>query len=139
MVSKCLYPTNNNQIDEHDVTLENRMRFLCMAVYEVTKAAGNDKAVSVTVTIRDGFNGGNEYRESILMFKSLYELSAHGFVWCGGYVSKAPMCLIRGSLTIRAMCYIMKRWWVKYGVRMFDIRTNPSVTFNEAYVIKNEL
>ena len=79
-----------------------------MVMEEVMKAAGNDMAVFVKMNMRDGFKGGMEIDESIQVAKRLLELGAHGLVLSGGFVSKAPMYVMRGAMPIRSMSYYMK-------------------------------
>ena len=120
-------------------SLENRMRFMDMVMEEVMKAAGNDMAVFVKMNMRDGFKGGMEIDESIQVAKRLLELGAHGLVLSGGFVSKAPMYVMRGAMPIRSMSYYMNCWWLKYGVRMFGKWMIPSVPFKEAYFLEDAL
>ena len=103
---------------------------------EVMKAAGSDMAVFVKMNMRDGFKGGMEIDESIQVAKRLLELGAHGLVLSGGFVSKAPMYVMRGAMPIRSMSYYMNCWWLKYGVRMFGKWMIPSVPFKEAYFLE---
>lgn len=64
---------------------------------EVMKAAGNDMAVLVKMNMRDGFRGGMELDESLQVARKLQELGAHALVLSGGFVSKAPMYVMRGD------------------------------------------
>ena len=102
------------------------MRFMDLVMEEVMKAAGNDMAVIVKMNMRDGFKGGMEIDESIQVAKRLLELGAHGLVLSGGFVSKAPMYVMRGAMPIRSMAHYMDCWWLKYGVRMFGKWMIPS-------------
>ena len=122
LISQFLSPYTNHRKDEYGGSLENRMRFMDMVMEEVMKAAGNDMAVFVKMNMRDGFKGGMEIDESIQVAKRLLELGAHGLVLSGGFVSKAPMYVMRGAMPIRSMSYYMNCWWLKYGVRMFGDR-----------------
>ena len=133
LISQFLSPYTNHRKDEYGGSLENRMRFMDMVMEEVMKAAGSDMAVFVKMNMRDGFKGGMEIDESIQVAKRLLELGAHGLVLSGGFVSKAPMYVMRGAMPIRSMSYYMNCWWLKYGVRMFGKWMIPSVPFKEAY------
>ena len=133
LISQFLSPYTNHRKDEYGGSLQNRMRFMKMCMDEVMKAAGQDMAVLVKMNMRDGFKGGMEIDESIQVAKRLLELGAHGLVLSGGFVSKAPMYVMRGAMPIRSMSYYMNCWWLKYGVRMFGKWMIPSVPFKEAY------
>ena len=139
LISQFLSPYTNHRKDEYGGSLENRMRFMDMVMEEVMKAAGNDMAVFVKMNMRDGFKGGMEIDESIQVAKRLLELGAHGLVLSGGFVSKAPMYVMRGAMPIRSMSTYMNCWWPKYGVRMFGKWMIPSVPFKEAYFLEDAL
>lgn len=139
LISQFLSPYTNHRKDEYGGSLQNRMRFMKMCMDEVMKAAGQDMAVLVKINMRDGFKGGMEIDESIQVAKRLLELGAHGLVLSGGFVSKAPMYVMRGAMPIRSMSYYMNCWWLKYGVRMFGKWMIPSVPFKEAYFLEDAL
>lgn len=139
LISQFLSPSTNHRKDEFGGTLANRMRFMEMVMEEVMKAAGNDMAVLVKMNIRDGFRGGMELDESLQVARKLQELGAHALVLSGGFVSKAPMYVMRGEMPIRTMTYYMTCWWLKYGVRLVGKYMIPSVPFREAYFLEDAL
>lgn len=139
LISQFLSPSTNHRKDEFGGTLANRMRFMEMVMEEVMKAAGNDMAVLVKMNMRDGFRGGMELDESLLVARKLQELGAHALVLSGGFVSKAPMYVMRGEMPIRTMTYYMTCWWLKYGVRLVGKYMIPSVPFREAYFLEDAL
>jgi 2,4-dienoyl-CoA reductase-like NADH-dependent reductase (Old Yellow Enzyme family) len=110
-----------------------------MVMEEVMKAAGNDMAVLVKMNMRDGFRGGMELDESLQVARKLQELGAHALVLSGGFVSKAPMYVMRGEMPIRTMTHYMTCWWLKYGVRLVGKYMIPSVPFREAYFLEDAL
>lgn len=139
LISQFLSPSTNHRKDEFGGTLANRMRFMEMVMEEVMKAAGNDMAVLVKMNMRDGFRGGMELDESLQVARKLQELGAHALVLSGGFVSKAPMYVIRGEMPIRTMTHYMTCWWLKYGVRLVGKYMIPSVPFREAYFLEDAL
>lgn len=139
LISQFLSPSTNHRKDEFGGTLANRMCFMEMVMEEVMKAAGNDMAVLVKMNMRDGFRGGMELDESLQVAKKLQELGAHALVLSGGFVSKAPMYVMRGEMPIRTMTYYMTCWWLKYGVRLVGKYMIPSVPFREAYFLEDAL
>ena len=139
LISQFLSPSINHRKDEFGGTLANRMRFMEMVMEEVMKAAGNDMAVLVKMNMRDGFRGGMELDESLQVARKLQELGAHALVLSGGFVSKAPMYVMRGEMPIRTMTYYMTCWWLKYGVRLVGKYMIPSVPFREAYFLEDAL
>ena len=139
LISQFLSPSTNHRKDEFGGTLANRMRFMEMVMEEVMKAAGNDMAVLVKMNMRDGFRGGMELDESLQVARKLQELGAHALVLSGGFVSKAPMYVMRGEMPIRPMTIYMTCWWLKYGVRLVGKYMIPSVPFREAYFLEDAL
>lgn len=139
LISQFLSPSTNHRKDEFGGTLANRMRFMEMVMEEVMRAAGNDMAVLVKMNMRDGFRGGMELDESLQVARKLQELGAHALVLSGGFVSKAPMYVMRGQMPIRTMTHYMTCWWLKYGVRLVGKYMIPSVPFREAYFLEDAL
>lgn len=139
LISQFLSPATNHRKDEFGGSLENRMRFMDMVMNEVMKAAGNDLAVFVKMNMRDGFKGGMELEESLQVAKRLEGSGAHALVLSGGFVSRAPMYVMRGEMPIRSMSHYMKCWWLKYGVRLVGKWMIPAVPFQEAYFLEDAL
>lgn len=128
LISQFLSPYTNHRRDEYGGPLTNRMRFMRMCMEEVMKAAGSDMGVLVKTNMRDGFKGGLEIDDCITVAKELENLGAHALVLSGGFVSRAPMYVMRGEMPIWSMTHYMKQWWLKYGVRMvgkYMIRKEP--------------
>lgn len=139
LISQFLSPATNHRKDIFGGSLENRMRFMDMVMDEVMTAAGNDMAVLVKMNMCDGFRGGMELEESLQVARRLQQLGAHALVLSGGFVSKAPMYVMRGEMPIRSMTHYMTCWWLKYGVRLVGKWMIPSVPFREAYFLDDAL
>ncbi|MCM1331234.1 MAG: NADH:flavin oxidoreductase [Bacteroides sp.] len=135
LISQFLSPYTNRRRDRWGGSLDNRMRFMRMCMEEVMKAAGSDMGVVVKTNMRDGFKGGIELDEGILIAKELERLGAHALVLSGGFVSKAPMYVMRGEMPIGALTHYMDTWWLKYGVRMFGKMMIPTVPYKECYFL----
>lgn len=89
LISQFLSPYTNHRRDEYGGSLQNRMRFMRLAMDEVMEAAGDDMAVLVKVNTRDGFRGGMEVPECIEVAKALEKAGAHALILSGGFVSRA--------------------------------------------------
>ena len=139
LISQFLSPATNHRHDVYGGTLENRMRFMDEVMNEVMQAAGNDMAVLVKMNMRDGFRGGMEIDESLQVARRLQQSGAHALVLSGGFVSRAPMYVMRGAMPIRSMTHYMKCLWLKYGVRMVGRLMIPTVPFQEAYFLDDAL
>lgn len=139
LISQFLSPYTNHRKDEYGGSLDNRMRFMRMCISEALEAAGEDMTVLVKTNMRDGFRGGLEIDQCLEVARELERLGAHALVLSGGFVSRAPMYVMRGSMPIRSMTYYMNQWWLKWGVRMFGRMMVPSVPFKEAYFLEDAL
>lgn len=139
LISQFLSPYTNHRKDEFGGSLENRMRFMDMVMDEVMKAAGNETAVLVKMNMRDGFKGGMDIDESLQVAKRLVDDGAQALVLSGGFVSKAPMYVMRGTMPIKTMTHYMTCWWLKWGVRMAGKMMIPTVPFKEAYFLEDAL
>lgn len=135
LISQFLSPYTNHRKDRWGGSLDNRMRFMRLCMEEVMKAAGNDMGVVVKTNMRDGFKGGIDIDEGLVIAKELSNLGAHALVLSGGFVSKAPMYVMRGEMPIKAMTHYMDCWWLKYGVRMFGKMMIPSAPYTECYFL----
>ena len=139
LISQFLSPYTNHRKDAYGGSLENRMRFTDQVMEEVMEAAGSDLAVLVKTNMRDGFRGGMEIEEALQVARRLVHDGAHALVLSGGFVSKAPMYVMRGAMPIRTMTHYMDCWWLKYGVRMVGKWMIPTVPFREAYFLEDAL
>lgn len=139
LISQFLSPYTNHRKDEYGGSLDNRMRFMDEVMAEVMKAAGNDMAVLVKMNMRDGFKGGMDIEESLQVAHRLVNDGAQALVLSGGFVSKAPMYVMRGAMPIKAMTHYMDCWWLKLGVKMVGHLMIPSVPFKEAYFLDDAI
>lgn len=139
LISQFLSPYTNHRKDEYGGSLENRMRFMDMVMKEVMQAAGNDMAVLVKMNMRDGFKGGMEINETMQVAKRLEQCGVHALVLSGGFVSRAPMYVMRGAMPLKSMTHYMDCWWLKWGVRMAGRMMIPSFPFREAYFLEDAL
>lgn len=139
LISQFLSPYTNHRRDKYGGNLDNRMNFMRMCMEEVMKVANGEIAVVVKTNMRDGFKGGNELEEGIVIAKELEQSGADGLVLSGGFVSRAPMYVMRGEMPIHTMTHYMNQWWLKYGVRAvgkYMIKTEP---YKDLYFLDDAL
>lgn len=140
LISQFLSPYTNQRKDEYGGSLSNRMQFMKMCLDEVMKAAGRDMAVVVKTNMRDGFKGGMEIDECLEVARTLQnECGAHALVLSGGFVSRAPMYVMRGAMPIRCMTHYMPFGYLPLGVRMVGRYMIPTEPFQEAYFLEDAL
>ena len=139
LISQFLSPYTNHRRDEYGGSLENRMRFMRMCMEEVMKAAGDRTAVLVKMNMRDGFSGGMEIDECIEVAKTLQTCGAQALILSSGFVSRAPMHVMRGTMPLKTMTYYMPAGWLPVGVKLAGHFMIPSVPFKEAYFLEDAL
>jgi 2,4-dienoyl-CoA reductase-like NADH-dependent reductase (Old Yellow Enzyme family) len=137
LVSQFLSPYTNKRKDQYGGSFENRSRFMTGVIRAVMDSAGSSLAVIVKMNLRDGFSGGMEMDESILVAKLLENEGVHGLVLSGGFVSKAPMYVMRGSMPVKVMAHYMKNPWMKFGTRCFGNILMKTVPFSEGYFLED--
>ena len=139
LISQFLSPYTNHRTDIWGGTLEHRMRFMKLVIREVMDAALDDMAVVVKLNMFDGMKKGIQVDEAILIAKELEKLGVHAIVLSAGFVSKAPMEVMRGAMPIKTMAYYMnmwKFWWLKAGLHIAGRMMVPTVPFKEAYFLE---
>ena len=139
LLSQFLSPYTNHRKDRFGGSLENRMRFMKMAVGEAMAAARGDMAVLVKTNMRDGFRGGIEIDEGLEIARTLEGLGVHALVLSGGFVSRAPMYVMRGQMPIRTLTHYMDIPWLKFGVKLAGRMMIPTVPFKECYFLEDAL
>ena len=140
LISQFLSPFTNHRHDEFGGSLENRMRFMRLVIEEVMRAAANDLAVVVKVNMHDGFRKGMQQEECLEVAKELERLGVHALVLTAGFVSKAPMEVMRGAMPLKTFRYYMdmkKFWWLKAGIAFFGRKLVPTVPYSEAYFLED--
>ena len=135
LISQFLSPYTNHRKDEYGGTLENRMKFMHECMDEVMKAAGSDMGVLVKINMNDGFKSGLQEDDCLIVAKALEKTGAHALVLSGGFVSKAPMYVMRGRMPIHTMTHYMEQPWLKYSVRMFGNIMVPGHDFKPLYFL----
>lgn len=139
LISQFLSPYTNRRRDEYGGSLENRMKFMKMCMEEAMLAAGTRTAIVAKTNMRDGFKGGNGIEEGIVIAGELAKCGVHGIVLSGGFVSKAPMYVMRGAMPLKTLTHYMDTWWLKLGIKMAGKWMIPSVPFEEAYFLPDAL
>jgi 2,4-dienoyl-CoA reductase-like NADH-dependent reductase (Old Yellow Enzyme family) len=136
LISQFLSPYTNRRKDEYGGSFENRSRFLREVLRAVREAAGNQMAVLVKMNIWDGFDGGITRDEA---FKTAQIIEAHGadaILLSGGFVSKAPMYIMRGKMPTRIMAKNISNMVVKFLVGVLGQVLIKPYPFQEGYFME---
>ncbi len=140
LISQFLSPWTNRRRDSYGGSLENRMRFMRECLTEVLEEAAKLKmAVVVKHNMEDGFKGGIEVPESIEIAKEIERLGVHGIVLSSGFVSRAPMAVMRGRIPTKTMGYYMgwHEWLQKIVVSLFGQWMIKQYDFEECFFLEN--
>ena len=140
LISQFLSPWTNRRRDEFGGSLENRMRFMKMCLTEVMEAAAKDNmAVLVKHNMEDGFRSGIQIPESIEIAKEIEKFGVNGIVLSSGFVSRAPMAVMRGRIPTKTMSYYMgwNEWLQKIVVDLFGKWMIKDYKFEECFFLEN--
>ncbi|MCF0174586.1 MAG: NADH:flavin oxidoreductase [Bacteroidales bacterium] len=140
LISQFLSPYTNHRHDEFGGSLENRMRFMNLVITKVMEHAGNDIGVVVKTNMRDGFRRGLGIEDCLKVAKQLESLGVHALVLTEGFVSKAPMAVMRGAMPLKTLAYYMdmkKFWWLKLGLKLGGRIVIPTVPYKDAYFLED--
>ena len=140
LISQFLSPWTNRRHDEFGGSLENRMRFMKMCLTEVMEAAAQENmAMLVKHNMEDGFKGGIQIDESIEIAKEIEKFGVNGIVLSSGFVSRAPMAVMRGRIPTKTMSYYMtwNEWLQKIVVDLFGKWMIKDYKFEECFFLEN--
>lgn len=138
LISQFLSPKTNHRRDRWGGDIENRMRFMRLVLTAVMEAAADDIAVIVKTNMFDGMKGGLSVEECLTVAKEIESLGVHALVLSAGFVSKAPMSVMAGSMPIKTLAHYMpwkSMWWLKMGVSVVGKLMMPSVPYHDAYFL----
>ena len=141
LISQFLSPYTNRRKDEFGGSLENRMRFMKMCFEEVIKAADGKIAVTAKLNTSDGFKGGQTTEELIEVAKELRNMGVNAITLSGGFVSRAPMYVMRGEFPVKTIVHYFpwKQWWLKAGVLVGGRIVAPTVPFKKLFFLEDAL
>ena len=140
LISQFLSPYTNRRHDRFGGSLDNRMRLMRMVIRRVMEAAGDDMGVLVKMNMHDGFRGGMQRAECLEVARELERLGVHALVLSAGFVSKAPMEVMRGEMPLRTFAHYMdpwRFWWLKAMLRVCGRLVIPTVPYKDAYFLED--
>lgn len=141
LISQFLSPYTNRRKDEYGGSLENRMRFMNRCIDEVVKVNAGRIAITAKLNTRDGFKGGQETDELIEVAKTLRDHGVQAITLSGGFVSRAPMYVMRGQFPVPVFVHYfpMSQWWLKIGVLFGGKIVSPTVPFKKLFFLEDSL
>ena len=118
------------------------MRLMQRVIRCVLEHAGDDMGVIVKMNMHDGFKGGMERAECLEVARELERLGVHALVLSAGFVSKAPMEVMRGAMPLKTMAHYTPIWkylWFKPLMLIAGRQLIPTVPYREAYFLEDAL
>lgn len=139
LISQFLSPWTNKRKDEYGGSFENRSRFLTEVVRAVREACGAGLALLVKMNMSDGFPDGITWEDAAATARLLEKEGADALVLSGGFVSKAPLYVMRGRIPSNVMARYMKNPFMRMGTALFGSMLMKSEPFTEGYFLEDAL
>ena len=140
LLSQFLSPYTNRRKDEYGGSLENRMRFMTRVISAIREVCTElELGLIVKVNMNDGFKGGMQRDECLQVCKRLEDLGADALVLTAGFVSRAPMEVMRGNMPLATLAHYMDTkqfWWLKLGLKCVGNMMIPPVPYKDGYFLE---
>ncbi len=136
LISQFLSPYTNRRKDEYGGSFENRSRFLREVLTAVKETLPANMALIVKMNCWDGFEEGITREEGLKTAEIIEACGAHAIVVSGGFVSRSPMFVLRGSMPIRTMAHFIRDPFKKFFVSLFGHKLIKTVPFREGYFME---
>lgn len=137
LISQFLSPLTNRRSDEYGGSLRNRMRFLQQVISEVRHAAKSDLAVLCKMNLRDGVKGGQDLEDAVEIAQLLEREGADALILSGGFVSAAPMYIMRGEMPTDVMSRLIENPLLRWLLRLFGSQLISSVPYRDNYFLED--
>jgi 2,4-dienoyl-CoA reductase-like NADH-dependent reductase (Old Yellow Enzyme family) len=136
LVSQFLSPFTNRRTDRWGGSLENRARFAIEITRAVRAEVGDRAAIIAKINLTDGFDGGLELPEAIEFACILEQEGIDALALSGGFVSKAPLYMLRGDVPLKQMMAVQDRAIAKVGLFLFGRLLVQAYPYREAFFIE---
>ncbi len=137
LISQFLSPATNRRKDEYGGSLDNRMRVMREVVSATLDASGGEIAVLAKMNLSDGFAGGQSRDDAIVIARTLEKDGVHALVLSGGFVSRAPMFILRGAMPMGIMARQAGSALLAPFIRLAGPVLVPEVPYEETYFLSD--
>lgn len=103
LLSQFLSPYTNKRKDNYGGNIENRSRFPLEVLQNVIDRVGKNFPVLVKLNLSDGFKNGFSLEDCKYVSKKISETACAALVLSGGFTSRTPFYLMRGSVPLAGM------------------------------------
>ena len=123
--------------DEYGGSLDNRMRFMRMCLEEVMNAAAaRHLGTRQAQHVRPISRAASRFPESIEIAREIERWKVNGIVLSGGFVSKAPMAVMRGLIPIYTHELLLAPLVAGLHPLLRPLH-DPAVPFSECYFLED--
>lgn len=137
LISQFLSPYTNKRKDEYGGSFENRKRFMVEVLSAVRDSMPSSMAMIVKMNSWDGFKSGITKEEGILSARAIEQCGADALVVSGGFVSRAPMYVMRGRIPTDIMAYYIKEGWKKFFVKLMGNQLIKREEYSEGFFMED--
>lgn len=131
--SAFLSPKLNTRDDEYGGPIENRARFALEVLREVRASVGSDLAVTVKLNMVDGYRGGLDLEDSIVVAQMIeQEGLVDAIELTAGSSLMNPMYLFKGDAPVRQFTRTLP-WYLRGGFRLVGAKFLRAYPYEEAY------
>jgi len=119
LLSQFLSPRTNRRKDAYGGSVKNRSRFPLEVLNRVIDRVGKEFPVLVKLNLSDGFKGGFSLEDCKYVAGELEKNGCSAIVLSGGFTSKTPFYLMRGSVPLWGMIKNGGSWAEKITMALF--------------------
>jgi 2,4-dienoyl-CoA reductase-like NADH-dependent reductase (Old Yellow Enzyme family) len=135
LLSQFLSPATNKRRDRYGGSLENRLRFPLEVLAAVRSVVGKGLPIIVKTNLRDGFRGGLELEEAVVVCEALEAAGVDAIELTGGFTSRTPFYLFRGKAPLKEMIEVEKSRLHRVALRLFGRTAIRDYPFEELYFL----
>jgi 2,4-dienoyl-CoA reductase-like NADH-dependent reductase (Old Yellow Enzyme family) len=135
LLSQFLSPWTNKRRDAWGGDLDARLEFPLEVVAAVREAMPPDRAVIAKMNLEDGFDGGLMVDDAVRVALALEGTGVDALVPSGGFVSRAPLYMMRGAVPTAEMAAVQTSWLRRVGLRLFGRWFVPEYPYDDLFFL----
>ena len=136
LLSQFLSPWTNKRKDRYGGILENRLRFPAAVIRRVRETVGPDFPILVKMNQRDGFPGGIELDEALVIARRFEVEGASAIVPSCGFTSRTPLYMMRGHVPTMEMAANQTNPIIRLGLILFGRFMVQTYPFTSMYLLE---
>ncbi len=133
LLSQFVSPFTNRRRDRWGGSVENRARLPVEVVKRVRAEVDGRAAVIAKMNLDDGFEGGVDLAAALVVGRALEAAGADALVPSGGFVSRTPFYMLRGTVPVNEMVAIQPGALRRIGLKLFGRIVVKEYPFRETF------